>query len=1141
MQRESDWCEHCAFRMRCCRASLLLCLTLLLHSGEAKVLTEAQSGPLYRVLGAPLSISCTVSGLASDNTQKEFEFRVTKPTQPTFEINIISTSDESFGYAIYNQRVASKEITLKHVSPNSVLFEIQSLQKGDEGDFECAVINTESAYDGTYNAKTIVKVIDNSLSVSSPVSTPLSYNEGDALTLTCQASSNTIQHTHLSLAWHLHKDGEDDARPIISLDRDFTLSPGPTFEGRYRAGLITLDKMGEATYRLHMARLELSDQGRIYCRAQEWIQDPDRSWYTITQKDAEETTLHVKAREVVPDTSSLVVRISTQQTTLQEGQELSLSCNVDAHNLEKRFLSVAWLRGSVELARIGPAGILSVGPEYSGREKGGELRATRIRDTDYRLRLQPVRTEDQGEYFCRAWLQDRGQDGAFTAGEAQTSSPQLVSISASESGLSVEMQHNVSVDEDDRLKLTCKVDGVKGQLSVTWERQSTSTTLFENIISLSQEGVMEIEGEFASRRVRAARPATDTFTLELDEVTPSDSGIYQCSVSEWKTNSKTHSQSKTSTVTVSPIESSVKLISRNTLVTVGENVKLMCRVQGPRVPTTLSWSLQHEDSTTDNILTLKWNGDISWSGDQHVYQLEVENKAMEVTHSLLINGASPREAGKYQCQASAFIQNAHKKPRPSNPVAVMVHYPVSKLSLTSSPTLTRNINSDIEIKCSVISEPFASSRYAVTWQHQQRGENKTIVSSDREALITFGTQVEPSDRQRISMRRSKGPSFELTIRQAQISDGGLYTCEVVEWLQEPRGNWYELPPESKITELNLIEPANDLQLEGKEQQLIAGEGDEVELKCNILSGAFSPSVFYKVAWIYTGHNSSMTNVPLVELDHMGLLRYPESGALRELQGRLRLARPTQSSFYLRIQTAHEGDSGTFQCQVEQYQLDREGHWQQKASETAGPISLTVNVAEKNLSIVKDELELNVSRSKDFTIPCHITDQSSGESEFQVTWFWQKEPGIQKRPIFVAYRNATLQDMLGTGHQLRFGHPVPNQFSLTVSKSAPENSGLYFCEVEEWLPSLSHGWRKVAVETSGYLTVNVFTEGEGAFEPQCKSGTWIGILVPLVICSLLVISLLVLKICRTNASGGKNSGESLWAESHPLNTKPSAED
>lgn len=139
-------------------------------------------------------------------------------------------------------------------------------------------------------------MIDNSLSVSSPVSTSLSYNEGDALTLTCQASSNTVQHTHLSLAWYLHKNGEDSAQPIISLDRDFTLSPGQGFERRHQAGLIRLDKIGEAKYKLEMAQLELSDQGKIYCQAQEWIQDPDRSWYSIALKDAEEITLNVKAR-----------------------------------------------------------------------------------------------------------------------------------------------------------------------------------------------------------------------------------------------------------------------------------------------------------------------------------------------------------------------------------------------------------------------------------------------------------------------------------------------------------------------------------------------------------------------------------------------------------------------------------------------------------------------------------------------------------------------------------------------------------------------------------------------------------------------------------------------------------------------------
>ncbi|XP_071331872.1 immunoglobulin superfamily member 3-like [Trachinotus anak] len=978
---------------------------LTLRCGEAKVLTEVQAGPLYRVLGSPLSISCNVSGFLNKNARQEFEFRIKKPENPTFELNIISTRDPGFGYAMYTQRVMSRGITLKHLSPTSVLFEIQSLQKGDEGEYDCSVVNSESVYRGTYSVQTTVKVIDNSLSVSSSETTPLHYNEGDALTLTCQASSNTIQHTHLSFAWFLHKDGEDSARPIISLDRDFTLSPGQGFEERYQAGLIRLDKMGEAKYKLMMAQLEPSDQGRIYCQAQEWIQDPDRSWYSIAQKDAEETTLNVKPREVVPDTSSLVVRISAQQTTLQEGQELSLSCNVDTQNLDKRFFSVAWLRASVELARIGPTGVLSVGPEYSGREKQGELRAARIGDRDYRLILQPVRTEDKGEYFCRAWPQDRGQDGVFTQGAAQDSSPQKISISATDSGLSVKMQPDVSVNEGDRLNLNCTVDGIKGQLSVTWQHKSTSTSTasFTNVISLNQEGVTEIEGKFVSRKVRAMRPATDSFTLELDEVTPSDSGVYQCAVSEWKANSKTYSQSQTTTVTVAPTDSFVKvnLISRNNVVTVGGNVELICRVKGPRVPLTLSWSLQRDVSVVDTILTLYSDGGLSWSGDQQGYQVKVQSNSNEVLYYLLINGASRRQAGSYQCSVSVFLENAYKKLPSSHLLAVMVQNPESKLMLTSSPNLTTNTDTDVEIKCSVMSQTFASSRYAVTWLHQQLAGNKTIVSSDRDALVTFGTQVEQSNRPRINMRRTKGPSFELTIRQAQISDSGSYICEVVEWLQDPRGDWYQLSPVSTVTVLTVIETV------------------------------------------------------------------------------------------------------------------------------------------KKLSVVMAEAEQNVSTSQDFTIPCNIAIQSSSESQFQVTWFSQKETETKQRPIFTAYRNATLQDRFGKGDQLRFGHPLPNQFSLTVPRAGPEDSGLYFCEVEEWLPSLFQGWRKFAVEKSEYMTVNVYADGEPS--PQCNSGTWIGIFAVFVVFSLVVIFLLVLKICRSKRAGGKKSGGSLWVEKHPLETNPGVED
>ncbi|XP_019208772.1 immunoglobulin superfamily member 3 isoform X6 [Oreochromis niloticus] len=1245
------------------RAGVFLCLGQLLYCGEARVKTEVQAGPLYRVLGSPLYITCSVSGFRNENTDKHFEFRMTKPSNPNRDIQIISSNDDNFGYSNHLIRVRKNEIALKRLSPNSVRFEIKSLLKADEGEYECTAVNLEGAYDGEYSAKTVVKVIEDSLSVSSSASTPLSLNEGEALTLTCLASSSTSQHTHLSVAWYLHKDGQEDAQPIISLNRDFTLSPGQGFERRYQAGLIRLDKWGEAAYNLQMAEVEPSDQGRIYCQAQEWIQDPDGSWYIIIQKNAEEMTLTVKATEVVePSSPSVAVEISAQPAALQEGQELLLSCDINTEDVEKRFFSVAWLKGSVELARIGPTGVLTVAPEYSVRQKNGELRAARTGNRNYRLILKPVRTEDQGEYICTVWPQERGQDDAFIEGEAKDSSPQWVSVSATENRLSIKMQQAENVTEGGGLHLSCKVDGVQGQLSVTWQLKSARMASFTEIISISQEGVTEIAEEFVSRKVRVMRPATHNFTLELDEVTLSDSGVYQCAVSEHKPNGKTHSQTQTTTVTVISIENrlsvkmqqavnvaeggglhlsckvdgvqgqlsvtwqlksarmasftdiisisqegvteiaeefvsrtvrvmrpathnftleldevtlsdsgvyqcavserkpnskthnqtqtttvtvisidtlmGVSLISRKSRVTVGEKLELMCRVRGPHMPVTVTWSVQREAKTPDTILTLSPNGTISWSADQNHYQLRVESRKTEVIYYLLVIGTSHREGGNYQCNVSVLLKNVHKELKASNQLAVIVNNPVSRLDVSPIPALTRNMNTDITITCSIVTKTSESSLYSITWLHEENAGIKTIVSLDRNSIV-MESKVDLG--QRISMRRSKGPTFELTIRQARISDNGSYTCKVGEWLQDPRGEWYLLSTVSKSTVLTITEPAPNLRLDKKEQQLTAKEGEEVELNCNITSGASGSSVFYGVIWRYAAHSSSLKNASLVELDHTGLVSYPDNKDMRGLQERLRLSRPTQKSFYLSIQKAHEEDSGTYWCQVDQHQLDHEAHWQLKASDSGGAIKLSVKVTENNLSIPKEEAEMNTSRNQDLTIPCNINKQSSHESKFQVTWFWQKEIETKQRPIFTVYRNSTLQDRFGENVRLKYDHPDPSQFSLTFLNPGPENSGLYFCEVEEWLPSLSRGWRKVAVEKSGHFNVSVLTEGDANADSECNTRTYIIIAIVILIVLVLVLLLLVVTMCRSKGSLGNKSGPSLWGESVPMNTSRSGDD
>lgn len=148
-----------------------------------------------------------------------------------------------------------------------------------------------------------------------------------------------------------------------------------------------------------------------------------------------------------------------------------------------------------------------------------------------------------------------------------------------ESALSVKMQNPGSVNEGYRLELSCEVLGVKGQLSVTWQRRSTTTAVFASVISLSQAGVAEKAEEFKSRKVSATRPATNTFTLELDEVRPSDSGVYQCAVTEWNINTKTQSQSQSATVTVTPAGEKYLLLSVMTNDSDQINEELKTRVQ----------------------------------------------------------------------------------------------------------------------------------------------------------------------------------------------------------------------------------------------------------------------------------------------------------------------------------------------------------------------------------------------------------------------------------------------------------------------------------------------------------------------------------------------------------------------------------
>lgn len=140
-------------------------------------------------------------------------------------------------------------------------------------------------------------MIEDTLVASYSGSPSVSASEGDSHQMECHVSTQTFQHTHVSVSWFLHGKEDTDPRPIISLDRDLTVRPGAGFEERYRSGLIGMDKVDDTTFRLKMLQVQRSDSGNIYCEAIQWIQDPDHLWTQIAQKTTT-THCHVEIKAV---------------------------------------------------------------------------------------------------------------------------------------------------------------------------------------------------------------------------------------------------------------------------------------------------------------------------------------------------------------------------------------------------------------------------------------------------------------------------------------------------------------------------------------------------------------------------------------------------------------------------------------------------------------------------------------------------------------------------------------------------------------------------------------------------------------------------------------------------------------------------
>lgn len=288
-----------------CFFPVLSCLAVLgVVSAQRQV--TVQEGPLYRTESSHITIWCNVSGYQGPSEQN-FQWSIYLPSAPEREVQIVSTVDSSFPYAIYTQRVRGGKIYVERIQGNSALLHITDLQARDAGEYECHTPNTDERYFGSYSAKMNLVVIPDSLQTTAVPQT-LHKVEQDPLELSCEVATETVQHTHLSVSWLRQKGGENPVE-VISLSRDFILHSSSEYAQRQSLGEVRLDKLGRSTFRLTIFHLQPSDQGEFYCEAAEWIQDPDGSWYAMTRKRSEGAVVNVQ-----PTDKEFTVRLETDKS-----------------------------------------------------------------------------------------------------------------------------------------------------------------------------------------------------------------------------------------------------------------------------------------------------------------------------------------------------------------------------------------------------------------------------------------------------------------------------------------------------------------------------------------------------------------------------------------------------------------------------------------------------------------------------------------------------------------------------------------------------------------------------------------------------------------------------------------------------------
>ncbi|XP_075026080.1 immunoglobulin superfamily member 2 [Calonectris borealis] len=810
--------------VRCLAAAFLLLLPGL--STGQRVVT-VQKGPLYRVRGSHVTLWCKVSGYQGP-AEQNFQWSIYLPSAPEREVQIVSTVDPSFPYAIYTQRVRSRGIYVERVQGDAVLLHITELQDRDAGEYECHTPNTDERYFGSYSAKMNLVVIADTLSASM-VPQVLTCAEGDVVELTCEVSKSTAQHTHLSVGWyHLQGAGESHAEEVLTLSKDFVLRPGPSYTQRFLAGDVRLNKVGNTTYKLSIGGAKLSDRGQLYCEAAEWIEDPDETWKDISRKQTGRTSLVVMSQG-----RDLSVDITAAEASLSEGDTLQLNCMVGAQKSSSRHFQVLWLLNGVEVARVDPHGVLIWEEEYEERAKLGQLRAFKQSNMVYVLTIYEVGLKDNGTYHCS--VSEVKTPGDFHTIQTNLSSGIQVNVKPIAGlGLHATLRSRIAtVTYGQSFELVCQVSASytleEVPTSVGWLFQpSPPTGHYHELVRVLPSGTMAwgaAQPHFQGK-AQLTKAAT-SFRLRIHSATAAEEGMYQCEVEVWRRNTLTLGQpaatARSNAVGIKVVrpESKLQVSTKESSVEIagGAETAIECRIVFAQNNSqfSITWYLlppPPANATPLKIVRVNYSSILEYGAEFSSPAQKSRFLSQRVSSNvfgLRILSASPRDQGRYYCVVEEWCWLADGWYKlgegASGRTTLEFKLPERELHLEkTNHSISAREGEEVTLHCLLRGARPPAACLSATWfRGEESGRARPLLTLHRNGAIEYPQESQAG---RLHLRRPAAGDFSLTLRSVEKGDAGVYHCQVQEWQQQSEGKDWALQASARsgYTQLTTVPP-----------------------------------------------------------------------------------------------------------------------------------------------------------------------------------------------------------------------------------------------------------------------------------------------------------------------------------------------